>query len=238
MSIETLEVGDISVAIHRKDIKNLHIGVYPPRGHVRVAAPVSISSDAIRVAVLEKMSWIRRKQNGFQNQERQSPRRNVSGETHYLFGRPLRLSVVAWSKNSHKIQRRGNDQLELVVPHDSTADARERWMQNWYRLQLRRAAEPRIAHWAERLDVSPKSWGIRVMKTKWGSCNPEKKTIWLNAELSRKPTRAIDYVILHELAHLVSPTHDEIFLEVLDGNMPSWRQVRSELNALPLSAWV
>lgn len=237
MNIEAAQIGGIDVEVIRKKIKNLHIGCYPPLGRVRIAAPEHISEEAIKLAVLTKLPWITRKQAQFKAQERQSPRKFVSGETHYLFGRPLRLEVLEWEKKVHRIARQGNDRLILKVPSGSGVEKRYRWMETWQKHQLRKLTEPRINVWMDRLAVQPTKWGIRPMKTKWGSCNAEKGIIWLNSELAKKPERTIDYVILHELAHLVSPRHDERFIAVLDREMPQWRQVRKELNSLPLAAW-
>ncbi|WP_323768534.1 SprT family zinc-dependent metalloprotease [Antarctobacter sp.] len=237
MNTEVSQIGGIDVEIVRKKIKNLHIGCYPPEGRVRVAAPDHVSAEAIRLAVLTRMSWIRRKQAQFTKQERQPTRRYVSGETHFLFGRPLRLEVQHWDKKIHRIARRANDKLVLNAPVDSEPEQLRRWMDSWLKAELRKLAAPRIECWSARMGVEPNKWGIRPMKTKWGSCNPDKGIVWLNSELAKKPERMIDYVIVHELAHLVSPRHDERFTAVLDREMPRWRQTRRELNALPLSAW-
>ena len=238
MNTEIIHIGDAAVEVRRKRIKNMHIGVYPPEGRVRVAAPEAVSLDAIRVAVLTRMPWIRRRQAQFANQERQSQREYVSGETHYVFGRPFRLSVREWDRRTHLINVEGADRLILTTPRNAAFETRRNWMLKWHRKRLRETAGPKIAAWSDRLNVTPESWGIKAMKTKWGSCNPERGSIWINAELSRKPPEAIDFVILHELTHLISPHHDETFLAVLDREMPTWRQVRSDLNALPLAAWV
>ena len=237
MSTEQIVVAGTPIEIHRKRIKNLHVGVYPPEGRVRVAAPVSVSLDAIRIAVLTRMDWIRRKQSGFAKQERQSVRRYVSGETHFVFGRPLRLNVVECDKKIHRIAIAGNDRLCLSVPIGSDPTDRGRWLTNWRRARLREVAGQKVEKWSSRLGVMPERWGIREMKTKWGSCNPQNRTIWLNLELSKKPVEAVDYVVLHEMAHLVSPRHDARFVSLLDEHMATWRQIRSDLNALPLSAW-
>lgn len=237
MNTEVAQIGGVAVEIVRKKIKNLHIGCYPPDGRVRVAAPEHVSAEAIRLAVLTRMPWIRRKQAQFHGQERQSPRRFVSGETHFLFGRPLRLEVLEWEKKVHRISRQGSERLLLKVPVGSDQEQMRRWMGIWLKTELRKLSEPRMASWAGRLNVQPAKWGIRPMKTKWGSCNPDKAIIWLNLELAKKPERMIDYVILHELAHLVSPHHDERFTAVLDRHLPRWRNIRQELNALPLAAW-
>lgn len=237
MNIEFSQVGGVRVEIVRKKIKNLHIGCYPPDGRVRVAAPESLSPDAIRLAVLTRMSWIRRKQAAFLKQERQTERRFISGETHFLFGRPLRLEVERWDKRVHRISRLGNDRLLFRVPVESTSGQMRRWMEAWQKSELRKQVTPRLETWETRLGVRTSKWGIRPMRTKWGSCNPHKRIIWLNSDLTKKPMRMIDYVIVHELAHLVSPRHDEKFRAVLDNALPRWRNIRSELNALPLSAW-
>lgn len=237
MSIENLTIGGTGVEVHRKKIKNLHVGVYPPDGRVRVAAPESISTDAIKTAVLTRMDWIRRRQSRSQAQERQSVRRFVSGETHYVFGRPLRLTVREWDKKVHRISLEGRDRLRLSVQSGSTYEDRRSCVRNWRRAQLRELAGPKVETWAFILKVAPTFWGIREMRTKWGSCNPKTGRIWLNLELSKKPVEAIDYIVLHELAHLESPRHDERFIATLDAHMPRWRQIRLELNSLPLSSW-
>lgn len=237
MNTEQHVIGGTPVQVCWKAIKNLHIGVYPPDGQVRVAVPLSISLDAVRLAVLTRMDWVRRKQAQFLAQERQTQRQCISGETHFIFGKPLRLDVICWEKKVHQIVPAGSDRLLFSVPPDATAAQRRRWLENWLKARLRARAAPRLAHWSKRLGVAPQSWGIRPMKTKWGSCNPDKKIVWLNLELAKKPARATDYVLLHELAHLISPRHDNRFMRVLDENMPRWRSVRDELNRFPLAAW-
>ena len=238
MNTEMSQIGGIEVEIVRKAIKNLHIGCYPPEGRVRVAAPLSVSGDAIRIAVLTKMQWILRKQSQFRKQERQTERRFISGETHFLFGRSLRLEVKEWDKKVHQISREGGDRLIMEIPCNTTTERMRRWMDVWLKASLRTYAAPRISFWADRLERRPEKWGIRPMKTKWGSCNPYKRIIWLNSELAKKPERMIDYVVLHEIAHFVSPQHDTRFTEILDQEMPRWREIRNELNSLPIPAWV
>lgn len=237
MSIERIEVAGLSVELVRKPIKNLHIGVYPPTGRVRVAAPPSISEDAVRVAVVTRLGWIKRKQREFEGQARQPERQYVSGETHFVFGKPLRLLVQSININRCMIQADSSDRLTMLVPSCSLTEHKAHCMMKWYRSQLREKATPRISKWAERLGVQMPQWGIRLMKTKWGSCNPAKGTVWLNLDLAKKPLPALDYVILHEMAHFISPRHDDVFLGVLERHMPGWRQIRADLNALPLSEW-
>lgn len=232
---ETLELAGHSVEVVRKHIKNLHIGVYPPVGHVRVAAPPHMSTDAIRLALLQRLSWIKKKRLEFLKQERESERRYVSGETHFVFGRPLRLKVCPIKGRQHSISVTSGDRLLLSAPKSSTCVSRKRWLEAWYRSELLQRAKPRVESWAGRLGVCYPRLGIRKMKTKWGSCNPDKQIVWVNLDLAKKPPVCLDYVILHEMAHFISRKHDERFLEVLERHMPTWRQVRSDLNALPLS---
>jgi hypothetical protein len=237
VNTEVSQIGEIDVEIVRKKIKNLHIGCYPPEGRVRVAVPEHVSADAIRLAVLTRMPWIRRKQAQFLKQERQTPRRYISGETHYLFGKPVRLEVQEWNRKAHLFERQGSDRLRLNVPEGSDPEQLRCWMGAWMKAELRSWSAPRVEHWAARLDAWPQKWGIRPMKTKWGSCNANKRIIWLNSELAKKTERTIDYVIVHELVHLISPKHDRKFTDVMDRELPRWRNIRQELNELPLAAW-
>lgn len=236
MSTELIEIAGLSVELVRKPIKNLHIGVYPPTGRVRVAAPPAVSEDAVRVAVVTRLGWIKQKKLEFEGQARQSERQYVSGETHFVFGKPLRLLVKQTATRRCVIQPDTSDRLTMAVPAGSTIDQKAQWMSAWYRAQLRERAAPRIVKWSKRLGVPAPQWGIKLMKTKWGSCNPNKGLVWLNLDLAKKPLPTLDYVILHEMAHFLSPRHDEIFVAVLDRNMPGWRQIRADLNALPLSS--
>jgi predicted metal-dependent hydrolase len=233
---EFIEVAGLSVELVRKPIKNLHIGVYPPAGRVRVAAPPAISDDAVRIAVVTRLAWIKKKQREFAGQARQSERRYVSGETHFVFGKPLRLLVKSAAGSRCMIAQDASDRLRMTVPKGSTADQRARWMSAWYRKQLKEKAASRILKWSERLGVPAPQWGVKLMKTKWGSCNPDKGIVWINLDLAKKPLTALDYVILHELAHFVSPRHDDVFVTLMNKHMPGWRQIRADLNALPLSA--
>jgi predicted metal-dependent hydrolase len=236
MNTELVEIAGLSVELIRKPIKNLHIGVYPPHGRVRVAAPPAISEDAIRLAILTRLGWIKKKQREFEGQARQTERRYVSGETHYLFGRPLRLLVKSAATNRCAIQAEASDRLVMTVPEDATSQQKALWFKVWSRAQLKDRASPRVSKWAERLGVPIPRWGIKLMRTKWGSCNPEKGLVWLNLDLAQKPLQSLDYVVLHELAHLLAPRHDDLFVGIMDRNMPGWRQIRADLNALPLSA--
>jgi len=235
MNTELIEIAGLSVELVRKQIKNLHIGVYPPSGRVRVAAPPAVSEDAVRVAIVTRLGWIKKKQREFEGQARQPERQYVSGETHFVFGKPLRLLVRPTATKRCLIRSDASERLTMLVPEGATTDQKARWLAAWYRSQLKERSAPRIAKWADRLGLPLPWWGIKQMRTKWGSCNPDKGLVWINLDLAKKPLPALDYVILHEIAHFVSPRHDSLFVSVLDRNMPGWRQIRADLNALPLS---
>lgn len=234
----TLSVSGIHVSVVRKAIKNLHLGVYPPDGRVRVAAPLAVSDAAVRVAVVGKLGWIRRQQASFAHQPRESQREMVSGESHYYRGRRYRLEVVD-TDHTPRVDLRGHQALVLHVRPGSTAEGRAVLLQRWYRDRMRELVPRLLTKWQAELGVEVREWGIKRMKTKWGSCNPKSGRVWLNLELIKKPAACLEYVLVHELTHLRVPTHDERFLGLMDRHLPSWRRRRTELNATPLGkeAW-
>lgn len=235
MSIEPfrISVGDIEVDVVRKRIKNLHLGVYPPHGRVRVAAPEGVSDEAIRLAIISRMAWIKRQRAKFQGQVRQSERAYVSGETHFHFGHRYRLRLVQ-RPGVANVKLRG-DRIELSVPPGSDSFSRERVMQAWQRRELRDRAEPLVDKLVGIMGVRRPLLGIKRMKTRWGSCNPAAPRIWLNLELAKKAPDCTEYLVVHELAHLIEPNHGERFIALMDRFMPRWRIVRDELNAAPLA---
>lgn len=227
-----LVVGDIDVEVVRRAIKNLHLGVYPPHGRVRVAAPPSVSDEAVRLAVVTRMGWIKRQQAKFQNQRRQSRRSFVSGETHYHLGNAYRLRVIKGAGRASV--RIAGDRLELRVPRHADTAARGRALERWQRAELRVRLDAGVAEWAVRLGVPQPTAGIKRMKTKWGSCNPDARRIWVNLELVKKPAECLEYLVAHEVIHLVEPTHGDRFLSLLDRHLPQWRSIRDRLNSEPL----
>jgi predicted metal-dependent hydrolase len=236
MSIEPSKiiVNSLSVQIVRKDIKNLHLGVYPPNGRVRVAAPLAVSDNAIRLAVIAKLGWIKKQQAKFAAQPRQTMREMVSGESHYFLGRRYQLQVVERDGPSQVMQR-NRTTIELHVRTKLDAEGRERVLQRWYREQLRDIIPPLLAKWEAILGVQAASWGIKKMKTKWGACSAGVQRIWLNLELAKKPERCLEYVLVHELAHLIESHHNDRFVSLMDQHLPHWRLYRQELNSAPLS---
>ena len=224
-----IEIRGIEVEIVRKDIKHLHLGVYPPEGRVRVAAPLRLDDDAVRLAVISRLAWIRRKRAEFQGQDRQSRREFVSGESHYFAGRRYRLDVIE-STGPTGIRLRDKAWMEMRVRPTTGRDAREAMLYRWYRARLRERIPEMVAKWEPRIGVAVAEWRIRRMKTQWGTCNPEAGRIWLNSELAKKPVSCLEYVVVHEMIHLIERRHSERFRGVLDQVMPGWRLRLDELN--------
>jgi len=235
MSTEKVEIRVSGQAVHiiRKDIKNLHLGVYPPNGRVRVAAPLRVSDDAVRLAVIGKLGWIKRQQARFKAQARQSDREMVSGESHYYLGRRYRLRIVEGNGPSQVVLR-SRSTLEIQTHGEYSAKKREQVLLRWYRERLRELVPPLMAKWEAILDIRAAAFGIRKMKTKWGTCNVTARRIWLNLELAKKPVRCLEYIVLHELAHLIERHHSESFIVLLDRHLPHWRHHRKILNEAPL----
>jgi predicted metal-dependent hydrolase len=197
-----IEIRGIPVEIVRKDIKNLHLGVYPPNGRVRVAAPLRLSDDAIRLAVISRLGWIGRQRTAFVSQDRQSEREMVSGETHFVWGRRYRLKVIEQAGPA-LVRLRNRRWLEMSVRPGMDRLAREGILNGWYREILRKEIPYLIEKWSRRVKVQVADWGIRKMKTKWGSCNARDRRIWVNMELAKKPTSCLEYIVMHEMVHLI-----------------------------------
>lgn len=229
-----LDVNDVKVEVLRKAIKNLHIGVYPPDGHVRLAAPLRLSDEAIRLAVIARLGWIRRQQEAFAGQERQSKREMVTGESHYFAGRRYRLNVVEQT-GRNGLYLRNASILELVVPRGANREVRERILERWYRQQLRQHVMPLLEKWQPVIGVTVKEVFIKRMKTLWGSCNSEAGRLWLNLELMKKPPMCLEYILVHEMTHLLERRHNRRFHELIDSFLPNWQLLRKELNRTPLS---
>jgi len=229
-----IEVNGLTVDVVRKNIKNLHLAVYPPNGRVRVAAPLRVSDEAVRLAVITRLAWIKRQQTKFQQQERESLREYVSGESHYVQGSRYLLNVIEQDDTPY-VQIRNKKKLDLYVRPKSSADQRERVMSAWYRERLRESMPPLIAQWEKKIGVHAEEWGIKKMKTKWGTCNIQARRIWLNLELAKKSEHCREYIIVHELVHLLERRHNDRFLSLMNQFMPNWKHYRDELNRVPLS---
>ena len=234
----TLKVGGVTVEVVRKDIKNLHLGVYPPHGRVRVAAPLVVDDEAVRLAVIDKLGWIKRQKAKFAEQPRQSQREMVNGESHYFLGRRYRLRVHEHDAPP-RVAVRGIASLDLFVRPDSCPEQREAVLLRWQRDQLKALIPPLLEKWQPILGVEVAAWGVKKMKTKWGSCNVSARRVWFNLELAKKPVQCLEYIVVHELVHLLERHHNERFTALVEAHVPTWRQVRELLNSAPLAheAW-
>ncbi len=229
-----LNVNGLVVEVARKNIKNLHLAVYPPNGRVRVAAPLRVNDEAVRLAVISKLAWIKRQQVKFQDQDRQSAREYIGGESHYFQGNRYRLNVIEHNRIGQVIIR-NKKMIDLYVRPKSNLAQRERVMTEWYRAHLKQAIPPLIAKWEKIIGVKVAAWGVKHMKTKWGTCHPEPRRIWLNLELAKKSTRCLEYIVVHELVHLLERHHNDIFVAHMNKFLPQWRSLRAELNREPLA---
>jgi predicted metal-dependent hydrolase len=228
-----ITVSGIKVDIVRKNIKNLHLGVYPPVGRVRVATPCHINDEAVRLFIISRLTWIRRQQAKFEEQERQSAREFVTGESHYYQGQRYLLDVT-YQPGPPSVSIRNNSIMDLRVRPGCDTAERERILLNWYRRQLKEQIPSLLARWEAIIGVKAVAWGVKRMKTRWGTCNIEAQRIWLNLELIKKPPHCLEYIIVHELVHLLERHHNERFTACMNRFMPLWQHYRAELNAPPL----
>jgi hypothetical protein len=231
--VTSLHLGDIAVDVVLKNIKNVHLSVYPPKGRVRISAPKRMSVDTIRVYAVAKLEWIKRQQMKLREQERESRREYLDRESHFVWGRRHLLKVVEEDVPSHVELRPGR--MLLRVRPGASEETRQAVVAAWYRQILRTAAQPLIEVWERRLRVEVQRVFVQQMRTKWGSCNPSARSIRLNTELAKKPRECLEYVVLHELVHLIERRHDERFKQYMDRFMPQWRQYRDDLNRAPLA---
>lgn len=230
---KSISVAGIRIEVVRKDIKNLHLGVYPPQGRVRVAAPLVVSDEAVRLAVIDKLGWIKRQKAKFAQQLRQTRREMVSGESHYFLGRRYRLRIHE-QDGPARVAVRGVASLDLFVRPGTDIEQREAALLRWHREQLKMLVPPLLEEWQSVLNVQVADWGIKKMKTKWGSCNAAARRVWFNLELAKKPAQCLEYIVVHELAHLLERRHNQRFTELMDARMPQWRKYREMLNRSPL----
>lgn len=232
--MEQITVNNIKIDVVRKDIKNIHLAVYPPTGRVRIAAPLKVNEDTIRLFAISKISWIRRNQRKFEGQERIPPREYKQRESHYFQGRRYLLNIIE-SDKAQKVVLRNKKFIELHIKPGTPAVKRHKILTEWYRMELKRQIPPIIDKWEKILKVKVNEWQVKQMKTKWGSCNIEKNRIWLNLELAKKPEHCLEYIVVHEMVHLLERHHKDRFEYYMDTYLPSWKQLKVELNKLPVS---
>jgi len=231
---ETIQLGEVSIAVTRKAVKNVHLSVHPPLGHVTLVAPTATRLEVARAYAISKLGWIRDQQTKLLAQSRETPRQFVERETHYLWGRRYLLSVV--EKHAKPAVTRDHRRITLTVRPGSTLAKRQEVMDEWHRALLHQLVPALIRKWEPKLKVKVTGYFLQRMKTKWGSCNHTASHIRLNTELVKKPKDLLEYVIVHEMAHLTEPTHSDRFISILEEHFPTWREARAELNDLPLTA--
>ncbi|MCB0594439.1 MAG: M48 family metallopeptidase [Lewinellaceae bacterium] len=228
-----ITVSGIAVDIVRKDIKNMHLAVYPPDGRIRLAVPLRVTDEAARLFAISKLGWIKRHRRRFEEQEREPPREFRERESHYFLGRRYLLRIRK-TEGAGRVELKGNTYLDLYVPEGASLEYKERTLNEWYRKQLKQMLPEMVARWEQKMDLKVNFWGVKRMKTKWGSCNIEQKRIWLNLELARKPASCLEYILVHEMAHLLERHHNGRFKALMDHYLPNWKHRREELNRLPV----
>ena len=228
----TLTLGAITVDVVKKDIKNIHLGVYPPTGRVRISAPLRMNVETIRLFAVSRLGWIKEQQKQIASQEREPPREYVERESHYVLGKRYLLQIC---------EREGPSAIRLEARHlvlelaiGTPLAQRQRILDKWYRARLREAVSPLIARWESILSVKVDRLFIRRMKTKWGSCSRTLQAIRLNTELAKKPLECVEYTVVHEMVHLLEPNHGSRYVERMNQVMPMWQQYRRMLNELPV----
>lgn len=234
---EQLQLGDMAVDVVRKGIKNVHLSVHPPTGKVRISAPSRMSLDTIRIYAISKLAWIRQQQRKLQEQERETPREYIDRESHYVWGRRYLLKVIE-SDQPASVEINHNRIILRVRPETNHAK-RQTIMEDWYRDQVKKAVPLLVKKWERLIGVKVERFFVQRMKTKWGSCNALARTIRLNTDLAKKPPECLEYIVVHEMVHLLEPTHNACFVALMDQFMPKWDSCRVMLNRLPVrhEAW-
>lgn len=227
-----IHLGDIPVDVTLKDIKNIHLSVYPPTGTVRISAPRDMAVDTVRVFAISKLDWIRKQQRKLREQARETARDYIDRESHYLWGKRYLLETI--EKDEAPCVTLKHKRILLQVRPGADLEKKRTVLDEWYRQQIKMAIRPLIQTWEKRLGVAVNGFLVRHMKTRWGTCTPGHKTIRLNLELAKKPPQCLEYIVVHELLHLIEPTHNDRFVGLLDMHIPKWRFHREALNQLPV----
>lgn len=231
---ETIRIGEIAITVTRKDIKHVHLSVHPPAGRVTLVAPTGTRLEVARAYAVSKLGWIRDQQAKMLRQARETPRQFVERESHYLWGRRHLMTVV--HRDAKPFVALDHRRITLTVRPGSDAAKRAKVIHEWHKTLLHEAVPLLIQKWERKLKVEVRGYFLQRMKTKWGSCNHRTGHIRLNTELVKKPKDLFEYVIVHEMAHLIEPIHSDRFIGILEEHYPTWREARAELNELPLTA--
>ena len=231
---KTIQVGEIPITVTLKDVRNVHLSVHPPDGHVTLVAPNSTRLDVARAYAISKLGWIREQQHNLKNQARETVRQFIERESHYLWGRRYLLTVVY--RDAKPSVTLDHKRITLTVRPGSDVEERAKVFHDWHKSLLHEVVPSLIQKWEVKLGVEVTNYYLQRMKTRWGSCNHQANHIRINTELVKKPKDLLEYVIVHEMAHLLESTHSDRFVAILDDHYPTWREARAELNELPLSA--
>ena len=227
-----LIIDDIEIEVAKKNIKSIRLSVHPPNGQVKISAPNKMTDESIRLFIASRLAWIKKQQLKFENQERIPELGYVSGEEHYYFGTRYLLNVIYGSINRSKVEIRNNKYIDLYVKEGSDIERKAAIMKEWYRKELKSLIPSMIEKWENIMGLKVNEWGVKQMKTRWGTCNINAKRIWLNLELAKKPYHCLEYIIVHEMAHLIERGHGPKFKAIMDEYYPSWRNVKAELNGM------
>jgi predicted metal-dependent hydrolase len=225
-------IGDIPVDVVLKDIRNIHLSVHPPAGRVRLSAPVGMDIDTLRLYAISRLGWIKKQQRKLRGQERETPREYLNRESHYLWGKRYLLKIV--EREAPSAVDVQHSAILLYIRPDASQEKKQSVLDAWYRKQLKVALPDLIEVWEKRIGVRLNEFGIKKMKTKWGTCNPDARRIWVNLELAKKPKECLEYIVVHEMVHLLEHHHNERFMAHMDDILPKWRSLRDDLNRLPV----
>ena len=225
---------NLSIDVVRKDIKNMHLAVYPPTGRVRIATPLNVNDEAVRLFAISKIAWIRKHQRYFKAQDRQSPREFIQRESHYFQGKRFLLRITEHEAPA-RVELKTKTYIDLFIRPTSTIEQKQIAINEWYRVELKKLIPDIIEKWEKKIGVSVAEWHVKQMKTKWGTCNIEKKRIWINLELAKKPIHCLEYIIVHEMIHFIERHHNDRFMALMDKYIPQWKFFKEELNRLPVS---
>lgn len=229
---EQLKLGNITVDLVQKEIKNIHLRVYPPTGRVRISAPYRMDLDTIRVFAISKLSWIKKQQTKIKGQEREAPREFINMESHYFNGKRYLLEVIE-HKFAPKVVLK-HSIIELFIRHGANREKKKAVLEKWYRRKLKEIIPVLIEKWETKMNVLVNEFGVKKMKTRWGTCNRKAKRIWLNLELAKKPAQYLEYIVVHEMVHLLERKHTDKFISLMNKFMPKWQFYKDELNRLPV----
>lgn len=230
--VTQINLGEIAVDVVKKDIKNIHLSVYPPAGKVRISAPLRMDLDTIRVFAITKLAWIKNQQKKLREQERETPREYLECESHYVWGKRYLLKLV--EKDAAPTVELKHSKMILQLRPQASEGKMQEILEAWYREQLKEAVLVLVEKWQPLMGVKVEKFFVQKMKTKWGSCSPDTKSIRLNTDLAKKPPECLEYIVVHEMVHLLEPTHNSRFIALMDRFMPKWRFYKDQLNRLPV----